>query len=98
MRQRLLPEIAATRYAAAKAAYDRKEYAAAEQQFRDLVVLLNDPQMGAGRATSGRSLPGSSICGGRRGAAAGAETCGAPAGTCAGRRADCAQTCACVDG
>jgi hypothetical protein len=47
VRQRLLPEIAATRYAAAKATYDRKEYAAAEQQFRDLVVLLNDPQIGS---------------------------------------------------
>jgi hypothetical protein len=47
VRQRLLPEIAATRYAAAKATYDRKEYAAAEQQFRDLVILLNDPQIGS---------------------------------------------------
>jgi hypothetical protein len=47
VRQRLLPEIAATRYAAPKATYDRKEYAAAEQQFRDLVVLLNDPQIGS---------------------------------------------------
>ena len=47
VRQRLLPEIAATRYAAAKAAYDRKEYASAEQQFRGLVTLLNDPQMGS---------------------------------------------------
>src|SRR5688500_11304518 len=46
VRQRLLPEIATTRYAAAKAAYDRKDYSSAEQQFRDLVTLLNDPQMG----------------------------------------------------
>jgi TonB family protein len=46
VRQRLLPEIASTRYASAKAAYDRKEYASAEQQFRDLVTLLNDPQIG----------------------------------------------------
>ena len=46
VRQRLLPEIASSRYAAAKAAYDRKEYAAAEHQFRDLVTLLNDPLMG----------------------------------------------------
>ena len=45
VRQRLLPEIAATRYASAKAAYDRRDYAAAEQQFRDLLTLLNDPQM-----------------------------------------------------
>lgn len=47
VRQRLLPEIASTRYAAAKATYDRKEYALAEQQFRDLVTLLNDPQIGS---------------------------------------------------
>jgi TonB family protein len=55
VRQRLLPEIASLRYAAAKAAYDRKEYASAEQQFRDLVNLLNDPQMG-GRLTDLRTL------------------------------------------
>lgn len=46
VRQRLLPEIASVRYAAAKAAYDRKEYASAEVQFRELVTLLTDPQMG----------------------------------------------------
>jgi hypothetical protein len=46
VRQRLLPEIAATRYASAKAAYDRRDYKSAEYQFRDLVALLNDPQMG----------------------------------------------------
>ena len=55
VRQRLLPEIASLRYAAAKAAYDRKEYATAEAQFRDLVNLLNDPQMG-GRLTDLRTL------------------------------------------
>ena len=55
VRQRLLPEIASLRYAAAKSAYDRKEYAAAEEQFRDLVNLLNDPQMG-GRLTDLRTL------------------------------------------
>jgi hypothetical protein len=55
VRQRLLPEIAATRYAAAKATYDRKEYAAAEQQFRDLVILLNDPQIGS-RSSDLRTL------------------------------------------
>jgi hypothetical protein len=55
VRQRLLPEIASLRYAAAKAAYDRKEYPAAETQFRDLVNLLNDPQMG-GRLTDLRTL------------------------------------------
>lgn len=55
VRQRLLPEIASLRYAAAKAAYDRKEYPSAETQFRDLVNLLNDPQMG-GRLTDLRTL------------------------------------------
>lgn len=46
VRQRLLPDIAAARYGTAKAAFDRKEYAAAERQFRALVTLLDDPQMG----------------------------------------------------
>lgn len=46
VRQRQLPEIARTRYAAAKAAYDRKEYPSAEQQFRDLLKLIDDPDMG----------------------------------------------------
>jgi TonB family protein len=55
VRQRLLPEIASTRYAAAKATYDRKEYASAEQQFRALVALLEDPQMG-GRLSDMRVL------------------------------------------
>jgi hypothetical protein len=32
VRQRLLPEIATARYAAAKATYDRKEWKAAEQR------------------------------------------------------------------
>ena len=45
VRQRLLPQIASTRYAAAKAAYDRKEYSSAESQFRNLLALLDDPQM-----------------------------------------------------
>ena len=45
VRQRLLPQIATTRYAAAKAAYDRKDYSLAEMQFRSLVALLDDPQM-----------------------------------------------------
>jgi hypothetical protein len=47
VRQRLLPEIASQRYAGAKASFDRKEYAAAEQQFRELMALLDDPQMGS---------------------------------------------------
>jgi TonB family protein len=55
VRQRLLPEIASVRYAAAKAAYDRREYASAEAQFRELLTLLNDPVMG-NRLTDLRTL------------------------------------------
>jgi hypothetical protein len=46
VRQRLLPDIATSRYAAAKALFDRKDYVAAEPSFRELLALLNDPQMG----------------------------------------------------
>jgi hypothetical protein len=45
VRERLLPEIAAERYHSAKSAFDRKDHAVAEQRFRDLLVLLDDPQM-----------------------------------------------------
>jgi TonB family protein len=55
VRQRQLPEIARTRYAAAKAAFDRKEFPAAEQQFRDLLKLIDDPDMG-GRLSDLRML------------------------------------------
>ena len=55
VRERLLPEIASLRYSAAKSAYDRKEYASAEQQFRELLTLLNDPLMG-NRLTDLRTL------------------------------------------
>jgi TonB family protein len=46
VRQRQLPDIARTRYAAAKSAYDRKDFSAAEQQFRELLRLIDDPDMG----------------------------------------------------
>jgi TonB family protein len=46
VRQRQLPDIARTRYAAAKSTFDRKEFAAAEQQFRELLRLIDDPDMG----------------------------------------------------
>jgi hypothetical protein len=46
VRQRQLPDIARTRYATAKASFDRKEFAVAEQQFRDLLRLIDDPDMG----------------------------------------------------
>src|SRR4051812_20268146 len=55
VRQRLLPQIATTRYSGAKAAYDRKDYTAAEAQFRNLLMLLDDPQMG-GRLADLRML------------------------------------------
>jgi tetratricopeptide (TPR) repeat protein len=55
VRQRLLPEIAGAHYAAAKATYDRKEWAAAERQFRDLLTLLNDRDM-VGRLADLRTL------------------------------------------
>jgi hypothetical protein len=45
VRRRLLPEIAATMYATGKALYDRKDYAAAEKKFRELLTLLDDPLM-----------------------------------------------------
>jgi hypothetical protein len=46
VRQRQLPDIARTRYASAKALFDRKDYPGAEQQFRDLLRLIDDPDMG----------------------------------------------------
>jgi hypothetical protein len=45
VRQRLLPDIASSRYAEAKASFDRKEFALAEQQFQQVMSLLDDPQM-----------------------------------------------------
>jgi len=55
VRQRQLPDIARTRYSTAKAAFDRKEYPAAEHQFRDLLRLIDDPDMG-GRLADLRML------------------------------------------
>ena len=46
VRRRLLPEIAAKRYADAKASYDRKDHAAAVQQFKQVIALIDDPDMG----------------------------------------------------
>ena len=46
VRQRQLPDIARSRYASAKGAFDRKDYPAAEQQFRELLRLIDDPDMG----------------------------------------------------
>jgi hypothetical protein len=55
VRQRLLPGIAGLKYAAAKAAFDRKEFASAEQQFRHVMALIDDPEMG-GRLSDMRTL------------------------------------------
>jgi hypothetical protein len=46
VRKRLLPEITTGRYQAAKAAYDRKEWVAAEVQFRMVLDLIDDPDTG----------------------------------------------------
>jgi TonB family protein len=46
VRRRLLPDIANSRYGEAKALFDRKDYAAAASHFRQVVVLLDDPDMG----------------------------------------------------
>ena len=46
VRKRMLPELATARYQSAKAAYDRKEWAASERQFRTVLDLLDDPDMG----------------------------------------------------
>ena len=46
VRKRLLPEITTARYQAAKAAYDRRDWAAAEQQFRTVLDLIDDPDTG----------------------------------------------------
>ena len=45
VRTRLLPGIATSKYAEAKQAFDRKSYADAEAGFRELIKLLDDPQM-----------------------------------------------------
>ena len=55
VRKRLLPELAGARYLEAKATYDRKDYPAAVQQFKALLALLDDPDMG-GRLGDLRTL------------------------------------------
>jgi hypothetical protein len=46
VRRRLLPDLATARYLAAKAAYDRREWSAAEHQFRLVLALIDDPDTG----------------------------------------------------
>src|SRR5688572_10931052 len=55
VRQRQLPDLTTSRYTQAKQAYDRKQFAEAASRFRELVVLLDDPQM-AGRQGDMRTL------------------------------------------
>jgi hypothetical protein len=55
VRRRMLPEIATERYASAKATYERKEYAAAVDQFTQVIALLQDPDM-QGRLADMRTL------------------------------------------
>jgi hypothetical protein len=46
VRRRLLPDIARSRYAEAKGSFERKEFPQAEQKFRSLLALIDDPDMG----------------------------------------------------
>lgn len=55
VRKRLLPDIATSRYADAKAVFDRKDYVDAAPQFRKVIALLDDPDMG-GRLPDLREL------------------------------------------
>lgn len=55
VRQRRLPDISRERYSSAKAAFDRKDFARSEQEFRELLQLIDDPDM-AGRLADLRVL------------------------------------------
>jgi TonB family protein len=55
VRKKLLPDIAAKRYADAKGTFDRKDYKLATAQFRQVIALLEDPDMG-GRNADLRTL------------------------------------------
>jgi TonB family protein len=55
VRRRLLPGIASSRFVAARASYDRSDWAAAEQQFALVLSLIDDPDSG-GRLTDLRVL------------------------------------------
>jgi len=46
VRRRLLPEIATSRYTQAKADFDRKNYPVAADKFRQVITLIEDPDMG----------------------------------------------------
>jgi|SRR5215831_20432975 len=55
VRKRMLPEIAATRYAEAKSSFDKKMFAVAAAQFKGVIALIDDPDMG-GRQADLRTL------------------------------------------
>jgi len=55
VRKRLLPDITTARYQNAKAAYDRRDWAGAEAQFRTVLALIDDPD-NTGRLTDLRVL------------------------------------------
>jgi TonB family protein len=46
VRKRLLPEITTARYQTAKATYDRRDWARAEEQFTTVLALIDDPDTG----------------------------------------------------
>jgi tetratricopeptide (TPR) repeat protein len=46
VRRRLLPEIATARYVEARATFDRREWASAEEQFTRVLSLIDDPDTG----------------------------------------------------
>ena len=47
VRRRMLPTIIEQRYASAKAAFDRKEFAVAENGFKEVLTVLTDPDVGS---------------------------------------------------
>src|SRR4030095_1220896 len=55
VRKRLLPDIVSKSYAEAKGTFDRKDYARASAQFRHVLQLLDDPDMG-GKLSDLRTL------------------------------------------
>lgn len=55
VRKKLLPDIVSARYQAAKATFDKKDYKGAVDQFREVIALLDDPDMG-GRLPDIRTL------------------------------------------
>ncbi|HWJ57518.1 MAG TPA: hypothetical protein VNR90_14865, partial [Vicinamibacterales bacterium] len=55
VRKRLLPDLAAKRYTDAKSTFDRKDYVKATLQFKQVLLLIDDPDMG-GRLADLRTL------------------------------------------